>query len=188
MTPIPPMAIIETKAVGWGLRILIAGLSLALAAGLGYGYRARLGDQALAAEKAVEHAAEIKRLSDTAARDAATSEREKEHANEVGALRARYAELQSTASAVAADRDRALRSGALRVRVPVAGGCLSEAVPAGPSASGADGRATAELDPAFAAALERITDDGDAGLRQLAALQEWAADASRVCRGAEVKP
>ena len=62
-----------------------------------------------------------------------------------------------------------VRSGAVRMSIPVAGGhCTATADPGNTAAAGGDWRqARAELDPATAAALDAIAGDGDDATRQL---------------------
>lgn len=62
-----------------------------------------------------------------------------------------------------------VRSGVVRLSIPVAGGqCTTTADPVHTTAAGGDWRqARAELDPATAAALDAIAGDGDDATRQL---------------------
>ena len=62
-----------------------------------------------------------------------------------------------------------VRSGAVRLSIPVAGGqCANATAPVDTAAAGGNGhQARAELDPATAAALDAIAGDGDDATRQL---------------------
>ena len=62
-----------------------------------------------------------------------------------------------------------VRSGAVRVSIPIAGGqCAAATDPVNTAAAGSDRhQARAELDPATAAALDAIAGDGDNATRQL---------------------
>ena len=73
-----------------------------------------------------------------------------------------------------------LRAGVVRMRVPIVGRCPDSAA-ARPSAGGIDVPETAQLAPTFAADLWTIAADGDAAIRQLTALQEWADSAVKLC-------
>lgn len=180
MIPLPPQA----KLMDWAVRIAALVLLFALGAAVGFAFRAHLGDKALAAERDAEHAREVKQLQDVAKADEATALKEKEHAQVVADLRAQYATAVAEADAARRDRDAALRSGAVGVRIRVRpGSCQVAAVPPGSAASGADGGETAQLDPATAADLEGITRDGDDSIRQLDALQAWARSAVQACNG-----
>lgn len=90
-------------------------------------------------------------------------------------------EAQQTIDALRTD----VRNGDVRLRVAVAG-CASVAGSddmsgTGTSASGANGAGTAELDRSVADDLLGITADGDAAIRKLTALQDYAREALRVC-------
>lgn len=88
------------------------------------------------------------------------------------ALVQRADQLQQDQDHAKTERDRFMldvRSGAVRVSIPVAGGqCATATAPVDTAAAGGDWRqARAELDPATAAALEAIAGDGDDATRQL---------------------
>ncbi len=88
------------------------------------------------------------------------------------ALAARTDQLTEDNHHAQTDRDRFMadvRSGAIRLSIPVAGNCPSAgAGPADSAAAGSDRQqARAELDGAAAAALDAIASDGDAATRQL---------------------
>ncbi|ATD60418.1 MAG: lysis system i-spanin subunit Rz [Janthinobacterium svalbardensis] len=89
-----------------------------------------------------------------------------------GQLAARTDQLTEDNHHAKTDRDRFMadvRSGAIRLSIPVASHCASAgAGPADPAAaSGNRQQARAELDGAAAAALDAIASDGDAATRQL---------------------
>ncbi|TNC77553.1 lysozyme [Janthinobacterium lividum] len=87
-----------------------------------------------------------------------------------GQLAARTDQLTKENQHAQTDRDRFMadvRSGAIRLSIPVAGNCPSAGA-ADPAAAGVDRhQARAELDGAAAAALDAIAGDGDAATRQL---------------------
>lgn len=87
-------------------------------------------------------------------------------------LAARTKQLNEELTDAKADRDRYMadvRSGAVRLSIPIAGGCADGgAGAANPAAAGADRhQARAELDLAAAATLDAIAGDGDDATRQL---------------------
>ncbi|MCC7702251.1 lysis protein [Janthinobacterium sp. GW460P] len=89
-----------------------------------------------------------------------------------GQLAARTDQLIKDNHHAQTDRDRFMadvRSGAIRLSIPIAGNRPSPgAGPADPAAAGVDRQqARAELDGAAAAALDAIASDGDAATRQL---------------------
>lgn len=68
-----------------------------------------------------------------------------------------------------------LAAGRRRLSVRTTGTCTS-GVPANPAAAGLDdGAARADIDPADAVNIITITSEGDDAIRQLTALQQWAA-------------
>ena len=74
---------------------------------------------------------------------------------------------------ISKERDLAIASGALRLRLPVkATNCPVPATDNPTVASGDSVQATAELDPEIAKSLIAITDDGDEAIRQLTACQQ----------------
>lgn len=88
------------------------------------------------------------------------------------ALASRADQLNQEQDHAKTDRDRFnadVRSGAVRLSIPVAGGqCTAGAGASDSTAAGSDRRqARAELDPATAAALDAIAGDGDDATRQL---------------------
>lgn len=88
------------------------------------------------------------------------------------ALAQRADQLNQEQDHAKTERDRFMldvRSGAVRVSIPVAGGqCAATTDPVHTAAAGGDRRqARAELDPATAAALDAIAGDGDDATRQL---------------------
>lgn len=88
------------------------------------------------------------------------------------ALAARTDQLTQETQHAQTDRDRFMadvRSGAIRLSIPVAGHCPSTgAGPADSAAAGGDRQqARAELDLSVAAALDAIASDGDEATRQL---------------------
>ena len=90
----------------------------------------------------------------------------------VGQLAARTDQLTEDNHHAQTDRDRFMadvRSGAIRLSIPIAGNRPSAgAGPTDPAAAGVDRQqARAELDGAAAAALDAIASDGDAATRQL---------------------
>ena len=90
----------------------------------------------------------------------------------VGQLAARTDQLTEDNHHAHTDRDGFMadvRSGAIRLSIPVAGNCpCAGAGPANSAAAGVDRhQARAELDGAAAAALDAIAGDGDAATRQL---------------------
>lgn len=122
----------------------------------------------------------------SAAALAAASERyrakEADHVREVEEVRIEYAKRDAAARALDEARARELASGARRVRVPVTR-CGPAAAPAGTPAARVDGAGSAELSPAFAAALDGIACDCDRYARQVTGLQAWARAAVKLCNG-----
>jgi hypothetical protein len=127
-----------------------------------------------------EDAAESARALQTA--EATYRAREDQHGKEIAELRRNYAETKATAAAVDADVTRDLSSGVKRLRLPIASRCPN-APKAGPAAARVDEGETAELTQEAATSLYRIAADGDEAIEQLAALQEWARGAVRLCNG-----
>ena len=93
------------------------------------------------------------------------------------AIDKKYQEELTYAQKENADLQRRLAAGADRVYVRVAN-CAG--LPgAATTAGGTHAAATAELDPAVAADLAGIANDGDDAIRQLTALQEWVREVGR---------
>jgi hypothetical protein len=106
-------------------------------------------------------------------------------AADVAALETRFREEQHEARKTMDALRTDVRSGAVRLRVAVAG-CTAAAgggdvSGTGPAPGGTDGAGTAGLDAAAAGDLLGIAGDGDAAIRKLAALQDYAREAQRVC-------
>lgn len=159
---------------GAWIKLVAIGLAVALIFGAGVAVRGYYAAQAMAAHVKLDDEAQQKRLRDTAKIDADTAAREAKAAHENSDQRAAYTALAAAAAASDAHRLDALRSGTTRVRIAIVpGSCGPAALPPGSTASGADGETTAQLDPAVAERVERITDTGDESIRQLSALQDW---------------
>ena len=74
---------------------------------------------------------------------------------------------------ISKERDLAIASGALKLRLPVkATNCPIQATTDTPVASGDSGQEGGELDATTAQSLVAITDDGDEAIRQLTACQQ----------------
>lgn len=71
------------------------------------------------------------------------------------------------AKQISKERDLAIASGALKLRIPVKTNCPIQASSDTPITSGDSVQAGAELDPTIAQSLVAITDQGDANTRQL---------------------
>ena len=71
------------------------------------------------------------------------------------------------AKLIAKERDAAIASGSLKLRVPVQTKCAVPAAADTPAPAGDSVQTTAELDPAIARSLVAIAEQGDANTRQL---------------------
>ncbi|CAB5212575.1 hypothetical protein UFOVP188_31 [uncultured Caudovirales phage] len=71
------------------------------------------------------------------------------------------------AKLAAKERDIAIDSGALQLRVPVQASCPIQAAADSTPASGDNRTATARLDPAFGKALFALTEEGDKAIKKL---------------------
>jgi prophage endopeptidase len=101
--------------------------------------------------------------------------RQKEQALTMAVTQTATALRTSNAKAkqISKERDLAISSGALRLRLPVkATNCPVQAPTDTAPASGDSGQERAELDAETAKSLVTITDDGDEAIRQLAACQQ----------------
>jgi hypothetical protein len=76
------------------------------------------------------------------------------------------------AKQISKERDLAIASGALRLRLPVKATCPVQASANTPVASGDSSQEGSELDATIAQTLIAITDDGDEAIRQLASCQQ----------------
>lgn len=175
-----------------GAAVLIAALAVfGAGAGIGWGLGASSATKD-AAEKAAKLAEAVSKEKQEQLRQLnAANERNRELERtfdaRVAAALADYNKQegheQATDAVAAAD----FRSGNDRLRLPVRTCGAAVAAAAEGAAAGADGQAGAELAPAAAEALYSIAADGDTGIRQLGALQEWAQEAVRLC-GAQPPP
>jgi hypothetical protein len=137
------------------MRNLLSGLlALLLAFGIGYWYGG-------SAEKEAQQA-EVDRLNVQArAKEAALTAAVTTTAN---ALR----KTNEKAKIATKERDAAIDSGALKLRVPVKTTCPVPASPDAAIAAGDNrGEARAELDPAFGKAIFEITDEGNRAIEKL---------------------
>jgi prophage endopeptidase len=101
--------------------------------------------------------------------------RQKEQALTMAVTQTATALRTSNAKAkqISKERDLAISSGALRLRLPVkATSCPIHTTTDTAPASGDSGQERAELDAETAKSLVTITDDGDEAIRQLAACQQ----------------
>lgn len=73
---------------------------------------------------------------------------------------------------ISKERDLAIASGALRLRLPVKTNCPVQTTSDTPVASGDSSQEGSELDATTAQSLVAITDDGDEAIRQLTACQQ----------------
>jgi hypothetical protein len=76
------------------------------------------------------------------------------------------------AKQISKERDLAIASGALRLRLPVKATCPVSATPSAAIAAGDSSQEGGELDATTAQTLIAITDDGDEAIRQLTACQQ----------------
>ena len=163
-----------------------AALAVALAvfgAGTGFGYAWGTGSANDKAAKLAEQVAKEKLAQQTAlnAANERNRTREREHDQEVSDLRARLATAEGREQATDARAAADFRSGDDRLRLPVRTCSTAVADAAQSAAARADAEARAELAPETSAALYGIAADGDAAIRQLTGLQEWAESAVKLC-------
>lgn len=163
-----------------------AALAVALAvfgAGTGFGYARATSSAAEKAEKlATQVAAE--KLAQQSALNAANEHNrnlERTHDQEISDLRTRLAAAEGKEQATDARAAADFRSGDDRLRLPVRTCSTAVADAAESAATRADAEARAELAPETSAALYTIAADGDAAIRQLTGLQEWAESAVKLC-------
>ena len=76
------------------------------------------------------------------------------------------------AKQISKERDLAIASGALRLRLPVKATCPVSTTPSAAIAAGDSSQEGGELDATTAQTLIAITDDGDEAIRQLTACQQ----------------
>jgi hypothetical protein len=76
------------------------------------------------------------------------------------------------AKQISKERDLAIASGALRLRLPVKSTCPVSTTPSAAIAAGDSSQEGGELDATTAQTLIAITDDGDEAIRQLTACQQ----------------
>ena len=179
-----------TKAWPFVVGALVAALLLALGYTWGHSKAAKEGLKALHAQEKASlerwgEALELIRKIENG-----LTELEKRYEASTAAILAEWNRERQEDRAFNERRYAELRSGALRLRVPV--NPSSVACPATPAsaesaASGADGPATAELDGEVAARVLAITDDGDAAIKQLIALQKYTNQLYETCQ-AKVSP
>lgn len=114
-----------------------------------------------------------------------TRAKEREHEQVVSELRRAFAQESEAQAARDAAVAASLRDGNRRLRLQVAAArCPTPEAGAVAPAAGADEAPRAELAPEAASALFGITADGDAAIRQLTGLQDYAAKLYRDCTGA----
>lgn len=165
-----------------GVAALVVALAL-FGAGAGTGYAWGTDNSAKKVIKAEKALADYKADQLTAVNKINEANRAKElkHEQEVSGLRARLAAAEGKEQAVDATAVADLRSGADRLRLPVRTCSAAVASAAESAAARAHEEASAELAPEVAATLYGIAADGDAAIRQLTGLQEWADSAVKLC-------
>lgn len=167
------------------LGLVLLGSSFGVGYGLGYG-AGGVSATEKAAEEARELAAEVAKREKEQLRllneaNAANREQELAHERRISQLREEYAREDAEARAADARRIADLRAGNERLWLRVRQCGASGPGDAGPAPGGADGEARAELAPETSAALWGIAADGDAAIRQLTRLQDWADSAVKLC-------
>jgi len=158
-------------AARWRLALEV---SLCLAVLVAYGAGERAG---VVSQRVLDRSEAAAAL---AVADAKYRQAEVTYERNVSDLRRTFAAADATANAKDAASGAALRSGAVRLRFPLAARC-PEAAGARSAAARVDAATRGELAPEVAAALFAIAADGDAAIRQLTALQAWSRSAVTLC-------
>lgn len=145
--------------------------------GVAYWYGFTNGSRQAHAEDARRYAVELDKANEV------YRAKEDEHAKSTEELRIKYARVDSTETGRDSVVVSQLGTGAKRMRVRTAS---CPAVPApGAAPVGTDEPPTCELSPEVGARLYQLAADADQAARQLAALQEWAFSAVKLCNGSK---